>query len=926
MFRRGLDKLLGDGKITQKEYDTRLESARGLFSDVGAKVPPLDVHALKAPDKVLNEPIRLSDREGNITEEHNRPNLSVFGHKLKYRSDVDRVLANLRKWDVQNPDKSLKMKWLQEHAFPDKTPQEIMAHAKHPDFGLYPAITHEARDILGKDRRRVVDLNKVERDIGHSLHNMPDGRKPAAVVKQMRMWVDAALNRFGFTGKVVVGHRDEFPPHLVKSAHPGSEAFIDPKTGTIYIDAGKHSSYADAIFTAFHEAFHRGELGSEVKPYADALIRAGKNKTVRAIADRIKAAYEATGKPIPDAVAVREALADIHGAQKTNRWNELKERNGNSLDISPLQRASAGGAVRQVIESLKKVFAKFFNRPMTNKEVLDLIDSTFRKSSEPVKETGFRGINEAVGKVSGEDIANSLRPQEGSAAFKFIKKGLDQQLLQGKLTAKEHADKVAKAEAQFRPQEIPGNTVGEIANKYLELAKDTSRAFKLSGWLIAPKLLGAVGWKVVLSPAEQAVISALRIIPAIDRIAQGSRRYSGWNTHAEWEAFKSTFSANTIRQMKAAATKGTIDIDKFRELAKVSLDDVGNEAQLDRPIRDFVTRLHAALKTPLKINEFTRSTILRTQAEVAEGIAQGLSPKEAVARANSDDVQSRIGTMAYVDAQRAVMLGNNKLHDSIERVLRAGKEGDSLIGKGLAHGTELLLPVRKVPLNIGAEALEYGAGLGNAASKLIKTGVHSLTSDERDYVLRNLSKQTIGLVLGYLTVKGLIAGGGYFTGDKRDYQAGKPHPLSIKVAGEGKHSAIGETVLHSLTHSPALDIVQAIANYQKLKGRGQGTGEAIARTAEGFANEHAPMFKLADDFIKAMAEQKKGNNAYQSKADKMADNIIKGFVIPGVVSSTAVIADNLHNPDVTNRKTKNLSDVLKSGVPGLREQLPAYKD
>lgn len=924
MFRRGLNKLLGDGRITQKQYDTRLESGRKIFADVGAATPPLDVHALKAPEGVLNEPIRLSDRQGNITEEHNRPNLSVHGQRLKYRSDVDRVLANLRKWDVTNPDKSLKMKWLQEYAFPDKTPQEIMNHAKHPDFGLYPAVTHEARDVLGKDRRRVVDLNKVERDIGHSLHNMPDGRKPAAVVKQMRAWVDAALNRFGFTGKVVVGHREEFPEHLNRSAHPGSEAFIDPKTGTIYIDAGKHSSYADAIFTAFHEAFHRGELGSEVKPYADALIRAGKNKSVRALADRIKASYEKTGKLIPDAVAVREALADIHGALKTGKWGEIEARNG--VKVSPLERASADGAVRQVIESLKRVFAKFFNRPMTNKEVLDLVDNTFRKSGQEIK-TSFKGINEAVGKVGGEDIAHSLRPQEENPTLKLLKKGLDAQLAKGKITEKQHMDRVARAEAQFGVKDVvQGNSVEQIADNFLELAKDTSRAFKLSGWLIAPKLLGAVGWKVVLSPAEQAVISALRIIPAINRIAQGSRRYGGFNSHAEWEAFKSTFSKDTRQQMWQAATKGTINIDKFRELAQVSLDDVGNEAKLDRPVRDFVTRLHAALKTPLKINEFTRSTILRTQAEVAEHIANGKSPAEAVRLANSPEAQTRIGTAAYVDAQRAVMLGNNKLHDGLERLLRAGKEGDSLIGKGLAHGTELLLPVRKVPLNIGAEALEYGLGLGNAGAKLLKVGVKNLDADERDYILRNLSKQTIGLVLGYLTVKGLIAGGGYFTNDKRDYENGKPYPLSIKFAGEGKHPALAETLLHTLTHTPALDIVQAIANYQKLVGRGQTGGEAVTHTAEGFANEHAPMFKLGDDFIRAMAEQKRGSSAYQSKADKMADNIIKGFVIPGVVSSTATIADNLRNPDVTNRKTTNLKEVLQAGIPGAREQLPAYRD
>lgn len=902
--------MVASGKITGKQRDARLAEA--------AKVYAPDFTALKAPAPVLNEPIRAQRGDGVV--EHKNPNTSFLGHKIKYRHDVDKVLANLRKWDVDNAKTSLKMQWLQKEAFPRKSPEEIYALSKE---NLYSAVTREARDV---NPRGAVKLGS---DISYRLRTGEGGRKAPEVVQEMRTRVEDALRRFGFRGKVVVDNRENFPASAQR-AHAEAEGFAMPD-GTIYIDAAKNKSHADAVFTAFHEAFHRGELGSEAEPYAKALERAGRNKTVRAIADEVKKTYESYGKTIDDSLAIREALADIHGAQKTGNWGELKDRTAGGVDVSPLARANAFGAVRRVLESLKAVFAKLFNRPMTNHEINDLVDSTFKKSSNNVQSTSNQIAHEVQllktnAKLDRLKVEPELTPELTSvrrqqtaneATLAAIKKVAQKAFDAQKITPEQYQRRISEAEAKYgaKPQD---NSIQGIANRALDLAKDTSRAFKLSGLLIAPKLLGAVGWKLALSPAEQAVISAMRIIPAIDRIAQGARRYSGFNSEAELKALKKTFSAKTLQQMYQAATKGNIDIDKFRELAHVSVEDVGNEAKLDRPVRDFVTRLHAALKTPLKINEFSRSSTLRTQAEVAQNIANGMKPAEAVKAANSEEAQSRIGIESYIDAQRAVMLGDNKLHDAIEGILKAGKESDSFIGKTVGHSADLLLPVRKVPLNIGAEALEYGAGGFNAASKLLKIGADKLTSQERDYVLRNLSKQTIGLALGYLAVKGLIAGGGYFTDDKRDFEKGKPHPLDM--------SFFGKNAFQTLLHSPALDIVQAIANYKKLVGRGQSASEATARTAEGFASEHAPLFDLADRFVKAMAEHPSKNSNYQSKADKLMDNIIKGFVIPGAVSSSAVLLDNARNRDVTERKSHDLKTVLQKGVPLAREELPAYKD
>ncbi len=46
--------------------------------------------------------------------------------------------------------------------------------------------------------------------------------------------------------------------------------------------------------------------------------------------------------------------------------------------------------------------------------------------------------------------------------------------------------------------------------------------------------------------------------------------------------------------------------------------------------------MHKAIKTVPQINEFLRSTKLRYQYDVAENLANGMKPQDAVAKANSE--------------------------------------------------------------------------------------------------------------------------------------------------------------------------------------------------------------------------------------------------------------------------------------------------
>lgn len=786
------------------------------------------------------------------------------------------------------------MKWLRKEVFPDKTPAQILELARErgkESGSLYAAVSHEARDVLPRGGK--VKLAKAERPIAfRAVGDVAKGEpKPAHVLDQYKTAVQVALLKAGYNGKPIrVINWHDIPAATREAIGKEPAGWISP-TGEMTVVASAHSSPESAVYTAFHEAFHRGELGTEAAPYMKAMERARGNKTIEAIAQKIEESDSAT----KGTLATREALAEVNAAARTGDWKALAERYGVSVD--EFSRAGARGAVKQFIQRAKEFFGKLFGLKMNDAEVRTLVDSVFENINKPI-------INKEGGPLFARDEP-TLPVNKENAVLDKIKAGLKDKYKAGKLNKEEFLSKLHAAEDRFKPAAQESKF-----SKGLQLIKDVNRALKLSSLTAIPKLMGAAGFRIVGSPAEQAIVSLLRKAPIINKIAEGSKRYAGFNPEAEKAALKATFSLDTLKQTWKVLTKGEIDIDKFRdftnELASRSGEnEIGFEGKLSRPVLDFFTRVHAAIKTPVKLNEFARSQTMRTHAAIAEGLGEGLSPKEAIARATSPEMQEEIGIQAYIDSQRSVLLGNNKLYSAIENALKTGKTSDNLIAQALAHTAEILTPVRKVPTNILTEASEHAFGLANAVT-VIRKGIKNLTSEERDYILRNLSKQTIGAALTAVVLAGFMRGGGYYSGPK-DYQAEIPVG-DIKVGNSDTH------VPHVLTHAPMVEIVQMLGHYAKLRERGASMGQAGLGTAGAFAETNVPILDQTVRFVKAVKGSKKEWENY-------VNNMVKGFTVPGLLSSSAKYIDEARNPEVADRKTPDLASKLQSGIPGMREQL-----
>jgi hypothetical protein len=356
-----------------------------------------------------------------------------------------------------------------------------------------------------------------------------------------------------------------------------------------------------------------------------------------------------------------------------------------------------------------------------------------------------------------------------------------------------------------------------------------------------------------------------------------------------------------------------IPLDKWADAIKNEYVDKGFEGKLDRPLADFWGRVHKALKLPAAMGEFARSQVMRTQAKALEYARNGMSPKEALAKASSPEMQHEIGILAYIDSQKAVLLGNNKLYEGIEKMLRAGRTSSDPLIRGAAHTAEILQPIRKVGTNLLLEAKEHAIG-GFTAANILKRGVASLSTEDRDLVLRNLSKQTIGAVLGYLFVQGYLSAGGHYTGDKRDYQE-KLKPGQISVGGH--------TLGAGFTHSAALEIGQMIGDYNKFRGRGSSVAGAIGKAVGTEAKQNIAMLQLLDDLHKMFLSGSEREQEFERS--KFVNRQAKR-VVPALVQDVAKGIDAYQNPGVTGRQARTPAQSIQSVLPFVNQKLPPYKD
>lgn len=436
------------------------------------------------------------------------------------------------------------------------------------------------------------------------------------------------------------------------------------------------------------------------------------------------------------------------------------------------------------------------------------------------------------------------------------------------------------------------------------------RGFLLSGPVTLAKLTTAALERIAITPAEEAVGAGLGKIPGVDKIAKEAPRQGGINAAAEAHAITQGFTAGMSDAANLLRTgKGNLEV-----LYGHGKDSAVRESDiLPRSAIDFLGQIHGALKAPVKRAEFTRSFEKRMAFAISRG-ADGSNPL----------VQSRIAIEAYKDANRSIFLQNNMLTDAYQRALSRFDQPDKTSGQptagGKAAGTiaRALLPIVKVPTNIVAETVEYATGLLTGSLRLAnayRVGIEKLNPEQADLIMRELKKGTLGgaaLLLGYFNADKV--GGYYQPGVKR--KKGDVGFDDVRIFG---HDVPGY-----LLHNPLLETLQigatarrvADAKFAKKDAAKAGLGSGVWAAAMGLIDE-IPFAREATELGKIFGGGPEGRYA--------AGEFAKGLVTPAASQWAAQHLDTDSHGNPIKRAPKTMLEHVKTGIPGLREEVPKAK-
>lgn len=467
---------------------------------------------------------------------------------------------------------------------------------------------------------------------------------------------------------------------------------------------------------------------------------------------------------------------------------------------------------------------------------------------------------------------------------------------------RKQADKVERRLA-YKNQSMPA----KVADTFLALY----RAVILSSLHTVGKLSSAAAARTFSTPIEEAVGGILHLIPGVRGISEmAPREGGGFSLSAERAAIKGTLSKDTLRDIRDTVKTGMGSLDALYGKGEKG----GNH-----PYFDWIGQVHGALKQPAKRNEFFRAFTKRATAMHKQLIAEGKSPAEADRQLQDPATIAMLGTKAYEDGQRAIFMQNNMAVTSFRLLVNylkhSGQEGS--FGRA-ASGTagrvlEYLFPIVKIPTNYVGEATSYLAGAPKALAQLIAAGGKSkLTPDQADFILRNLKKQTVGMAivaLGYYLADEI---GGYYDRHlKRGHADVQPGDIKTPAGTIPKflnHYQLAEMLHFGATIRRIEESTQR--NPDTKKREPKGLKEGIYGAAKGLVGQ-VPFFDEPGRLADAAQNTKTVGNFLGSE--------VRGALIPPDVQRLAKMLDD---QQALKRRPKGFIDQIKSGIPGLREQVP----
>ena len=341
---------------------------------------------------------------------------------------------------------------------------------------------------------------------------------------------------------------------------------------------------------------------------------------------------------------------------------------------------------------------------------------------------------------------------------------------------------------------------------------------------------------------------------------------------------------------------------------------MGKGGDLPPEALDLMGEVHSMIKAPVKRYAFEKALTRRLRNDMANGVD-----------VNNELVQTSIINGALKDANRAIFMQDNTAADWFQKRMREFEKVDPKTGKSpqqwKATLARWMIPFVKVPTNIVAETARgvYGlpVGAGQVLYHTFTKSMEGLSADEKDIIMRNLKKGTIGaaaMTLGYFLPQNF--GGYYQQGEKR--KDDDAETLGIKI---------GDTKIPAwFVESPIFQLMQLGATIRRVKdkvvhGQEQGIGEGVWSGLIGLG-ENVPMIGQPMRILKALDPKER---------NFFVDELAKSTIDPAILTYVAKVGDpadqrslgaKMLSPGNERKSPKTMWQHIESGIPGLRENLP----
>lgn len=446
--------------------------------------------------------------------------------------------------------------------------------------------------------------------------------------------------------------------------------------------------------------------------------------------------------------------------------------------------------------------------------------------------------------------------------------------------------------------------------KLQDVAVKWRRGFALSGPITLAKLTAAAAWRAVVTPIEEATGAMIGRIPVVREIAKGAPVEANFNARALGKAYQEGWSKG-LRDSWQTLKTGKSDLDVLFGKGKDQA--IGESDVVDRSIVDYIQNVHGALKAPIKRFSYTLAMEKQFDWAIKNNVDAG-----------NPLVQTAFSNRAYRKAQANIFLQDNVFNDMWKSALGTAEHSKTSPGVGKVVGTaaRIAVPVTKVPTNMVGEGIEYTTGLATGSWKIAKAaraGFETLTPEQKDVIIRNLKKGTLGagglaMILGYFTAKDspIKFGGFYQKGEKKkknDVPFG-----SVRVFGEDVPAFLLDHPLFQTFQIGATTFNVAQSKLRKHDREAQGWLSGMGAAAMGLVDE--------TPFGHEDVEMGEIIGGDPSERQYRWGEFVKGLVVPTAVDYAAKKLDEDKKGKTIPRKPTTVLQHVESGIPGLREKLP----